>query len=740
MKKHNISFLILEKDKKVREHLLAITSKLISNIEVAENNKLALRLYLKKRPDMVLADFEMESDNGDTFIQQIRKHDKKTRIIVMSAKADPELFMQAIQYGVKGFLLKPIDQVQLTHLLVEQLNDIKLERDFEKEELKRLEAESERDKSEQILKTLSQATALFFRYGVSPSNINKILHLIGKATHSNRVNIFRNFEEDGKKFTGIAYSWVSGKEYDQSDKLYLRKIPYLANSFLGWSDAMIKGRPIKGLVGDFSDYARKILVDNGVKSFLSIPIMVDNNWWGFISLDDCEEEKVWSAAELRAMETVAFNLGAAIYRFRVEQEMIRLTESLENRVRERTVELEKEIVDRMLAEELLKDSEEKYRMIYENASDGILLIQNKRIVLTNPSMVEMMERMPRLLIGKEFCDFVVPHQKEDVIKYFTASKGRSGNNMNVEIRIPGKANKWLELKTTTINWDDKPAFLVFSTDITLRIKAEQELNQLNKSLEERIEKEIRHVKEQQELLVQKSKLESLGELSAGLAHEINQPLLGLSMGLDNILLATQSDNFSPAYVKSKLDILFKDIERIKKIIEHVRTFSRVQQHSVLEKIEINSHIRDVLVLTNKMLQCDQVDFKVQLATHEIYVMGNPFKLEQVIINLLSNAKQAVDEKLKFEKNASEKKKISLEINRKNAFVFITVTDNGVGIPKSNISKIFDPFYTTKNEEMGTGLGLSISYGIIKEMDGTIEVESIEHKYTTITIKLPVATK
>ncbi|MCF6342157.1 MAG: ATP-binding protein [Bacteroidales bacterium] len=737
MKKHNIRLLIVEEDKTVRECLRKLTAKMVTQVILADNGEQAYRYYLNKKPDIVLTDFEIISRQGTNFIQQIRRHEKKTRIIVISAKADPQFFIKSIEHGVKGFLLKPIDDKQLELLLIEQVKDILLEKDFESGELKRHEAERERDKSEQILKTLSQATALFFRYGVSPANIHKILKLIGKATDSSRVNIFRNFEVDGEKFTGLAYSWFSEKKYDLSDKEYLKKIPNIDSSSIRWAKTMKKGKNILGNVRDFSGIERKTLEDNGVKSILSIPISVDGSWWGFISLDACKEVKSWSPAEVRAMETVAFNLGAAIYRFRVEREMIRITESLENRVRERTAELENEVVERMMAEELLKDSEEKYRMIYENATDGILLIQHDKIVLTSPSMVEIMERMPRFLIGYPFCEFVVPEQKEEVIQFFSDINSKKNNSLNVEVLVPDKANKWLELKTTKIDWDNQPAYLVFATEITLRVKAERELNRLNKGLEKRIKKEVKQVKEQQQLLVQKSKLESLGELSAGLAHEINQPLLGLSMGLDNILLATQEDSFSRSYVKKKAEVLFKDIDRIKQIVEHVRTFSREQQNVLNERIEINNMIRNTLLLANKMFEAKHIEFNVQLADDEIFVMGNPYRLEQVILNLLSNARHAVDEKDKQAESKEQVKEISLKVSREDETALIIVTDNGIGIPKKVIPKIFDPFFTTKNEEKGTGLGLSISYGIVKEMNGAIRVESTKMKNTKVTIELPV---
>jgi len=737
MKKHDISILIFENDKDIANCLSKACAKLLSTVITSNDEKEAYEQYLKNKPDIILSDFATLPKTSIDLIQQIRQNDKRTRIIVMSDRADRQLFIKSIEYGVKGFLSKPIVELQLSQLLIELAKDIRLEKDLAIEENNCRKAEVQRDRSEKILETLSQATALFFRYGVSPANINKILKLIGRATLSSRVNLFKNFDEAGEKYAGLVYTWSKSPSFDLSDNESLRKVPSVNTSISRWAEIMKKGKSIVGLVEDFAKYEQEMLLANGVKSILSIPIFVDHDWWGFLSLDDCEKDRKWSADEVSALETVAYNLGAAIYRLKVERKMIRINESLEMRVSERTAALEDEIAERMLAEELLKDQEEKYRLIFENATDGIVLIQNNTVVLTSPSMIEIMERSPKDLIGKPFGKYINLAQAQGIKKILSAFNENKGKNPRVEVIVPHKKSKWLELKITKISWDNQPAFLIFATDISLQVKAENKLKQFNKSLLERIKKEVKHVKQQQQLLNQKSKLESLGELSAGLAHEINQPLLGISMGLDNILMAAQEESFSPAYVSNKVGVLFKDIDRIKQIIEHVRTFSRGQENASIERIAINKMIHNTLILANKVLNAQHIDFSVKFAEEEVFVMGNPYRLEQVVLNLLSNARYAVDECDKNKVCKPKQKIITLDVSTANDKALISVADNGIGISKGNISKIFDPFFTTKNEEKGTGLGLSISYGIINEMKGSIEVESTEMDHTKITIKLPV---
>ncbi len=131
-------------------------------------------------------------------------------------------------------------------------------------------------------------------------------------------------------------------------------------------------------------------------------------------------------------------------------------------------------------------------------------------------------------------------------------------------------------------------------EIKERIQAENELKELNLNLEKRVKEELKKRQEQQRLLIQKSKLESMGELSAGIAHEINQPLGGISMGLDNILFKMSLGEITDHYLTSKLEALFHDIDRIRQIINHVRVFSRDQQSGLVETFQLNEVIKSAV--------------------------------------------------------------------------------------------------------------------------------------------------
>ncbi len=273
-------------------------------------------------------------------------------------------------------------------------------------------------------------------------------------------------------------------------------------------------------------------------------------------------------------------------------------------------------------------------------------------------------------------------------------------------------------------------------EIKERILAENELKELNLNLEKRVKEELKKRQKQQQLLIQKSKLESMGELSAGIAHEINQPLGGISMGLDNILFKLSNDGFSEEYLRNKINALFKDIDRIRQIINHVRIFSRDQDATLNEIVDLNSTVHDALSLVSMQYYNQNIQLSLNLADEKCYTTGNKYRVEQVVLNLLSNAKYAVDERQKKLFNKSFVKTITISSYNRENLAILEIEDNGIGIAKKNLDNIFDPFFTTKDVEYGTGLGLSISYGIIKEMKGEITVESQVNKFTKVRVTLP----
>jgi PAS domain S-box-containing protein len=741
MKKLEISLLYIEDDATLRNIYEKILKLSVQTVYTASDGLEGLERFKKYHPDIVLTDVRMPVMDGLDMIARIRALDKNTRIIILSAFGESRYFLSAIELGVKAYLLKPVDSDHLLKTIEEQANDILLDKKVRSEEKKREAAEKEQRKSERILRALAQVTALFFEEGFNRTSVNKVLSVIGKATDASRVYIFRNFEdEQGRPYTSQIYEWVKGQVKPEIDNPTLERLYFDDPIFVRWVKEMQNHGYIHGFVKDFkNDVERKVLEEQDIISILSMPIYVKDKWWGFIGLDECVNERVWSEAETGALETLAHNLGAAIYRKEVENELRELNAHLEQRVKQRTEEMEREINERKRAEMRLRESEEKYRLIFENAINGIILSIDRNIIMVNPKTLEILESKPDELIGNCLVDTVYREDKKRFDAFINSVGNRKGSEF-IDVRFVTSSGKlkWVELKTNEIIWDEENACLVFLSDISARKKAQDALNKLNRELEERIAQEVHKVKQQQQLLVQKSKLEYIGELSAGLSHEVNQPLGSISMGLENILMRMADKGLDEEYLTRKFEVLFQDVERINQIIQHVRIFSRDQQESLKEDVDVVQVLNNALSLVKMQLKDHQIDLQMDFSEEKLLVTGNPYRLEQVFLNLLSNARFAVEEKGRLRSGDPDyRKRILLSCRRSNENCLIEVKDNGTGIPEKNLEKIFDPFFTTKDEEKGTGLGLSISYGIVKEFGGEIRVSSRENEWTEFLIQLPL---
>ncbi len=733
-----ISVLYAEDKVSIRKVYASVLKEIVDDLYIAENGKEGLKIFNKVKPDLVVTDLNMPEMDGLEMIREIRKRNNDTRIIIMTAHDAKENFIHAIDHRVRGYLIKPVEHKELERQVRVLGKEIMLAKSMDEQLLRRMEAENALKQSDAILKAVNYASELFFKYNYTTQSIGDVLKRLGEATNVSRVYIFENFSDKKKQiFTSLLFDWTAPNVPDEVDGSSLKEI-YYKDGFSRWAKTLEKGKPIYGSIGKFPRAEKKLLGEMGLISIVVLPIFVNNAWWGFIGLDECCMPREWSEAEINALSTAADIIGAAIHRKRVDVELLKLNNELEYRIQERTKDLINEISDRKNIEELLRESEEKYRQIFENANDGILLTVDGIVRFINPKIYEMTGYLPKHIIGKPFSDFMHVDFRDLIME--NHMKRLQGEDVpdRYDIKFINKKAQliWFEIKSTVISWERETAVLTFVSDISARKKTDEELKKLNRTLEQRVQEELLKIRKQQEMLIQKSKLESLGELAAGIAHEINQPLGSISMGLDNLLIKLKSGEITEEYANRKSESMFRDIDRIRSIIDHVRVFSRDQHNATLEPISINQVILNALSLISRQYDNKGIELQVKYTSRKDLTLGNKYKFEQVIMNLLSNARYAVMEKDKAGIKGYEKLiKISTFANRKNCGLIIH--DNGTGIPENIIDNIFDPFFTTKKEEMGTGLGLSIIYGIIKEMKGEIKADSKEGKHTRLVVTLPI---
>lgn len=270
-------------------------------------------------------------------------------------------------------------------------------------------------------------------------------------------------------------------------------------------------------------------------------------------------------------------------------------------------------------------------------------------------------------------------------------------------------------------------------------ESREEIETYNRTLEEKIIERTLELEEAQSQLIQSEKLGAIGQLAAGVAHELNNPLGGI-LGYAQFTLeklkknnpdATTSKEIS-SYIRYLTDIE-KQARRCKTIVQNLLRFSRSSKTTEFSSINLNTIIEDTCTFVEHQLHMNQITLKIQLDENLPEIQANAGQLQQVFTNLIINAMHASPPDTEIEIRT----RFSPPLGEFDGTVEVLCIDQGKGIPAENVKKIFEPFFTTKDVGKGTGLGLSVSYGIIKEHGGEIKVESELDNGTTFTITFPL---
>ncbi len=373
--------------------------------------------------------------------------------------------------------------------------------------------------------------------------------------------------------------------------------------------------------------------------------------------------------------------------------------TLEDEVKEKTKDLA-EYATR------LERSEERYRSLIESADDLIYTVDKDCNILSlNQYCARLIGQRGENLIGKNLTD-VVEYEAPARLREIVANVFDKGETFSDEEKVGiGKREYWLDTKYQAVatNGEDANAVLVISRDITEN---------------KRIEGQLFHTE----------KLASLGSLSAGVAHEINNPI-AVILGFTEILLGRVSKD-------SKEYGILKTIERqgenCRRIVENLLTFARIPEKAT-KQTDVVQDLQKVVNVVMNTLVTKKIDLKTNIQEDLPEVRGDGPQLEQVFLNIINNAVAAME----------DGGLLTISARRVDGFVHVGFADTGHGIPPENMDKIFEPFFTSKRVGEGTGLGLSVSYGIVKKFGGDIQVKSQvqaqgEEHGTTFTVSLAVA--
>jgi C4-dicarboxylate-specific signal transduction histidine kinase len=240
----------------------------------------------------------------------------------------------------------------------------------------------------------------------------------------------------------------------------------------------------------------------------------------------------------------------------------------------------------------------------------------------------------------------------------------------------------------------------------------------------------RALSQDQAHLVQTAKLASIAELATGVAHELNNPLNNIGLFAGNLIERVEAGSLTATDLIPALRNILEQVKKGSQIVNSLRTFAG-QSPWLHTSVNLNGLVESSVVLLKQELLAHHIDLRMQLSQDELIVQGDRLQLQQVVTNLLMNARDAVV--------STATKVITIMTSRHLEHARLTIEDTGTGIPLDVHDRIFDPFFTTKDVGKGTGLGLPVSYGIIKEHNGRIWCESTPEKGSTFSLELPLVT-
>jgi PAS domain S-box-containing protein len=370
------------------------------------------------------------------------------------------------------------------------------------------------------------------------------------------------------------------------------------------------------------------------------------------------------------------------------------------------------ITKRKEAEAALHDSEEKYRSLFDSGPNPIFVLERStlNILDVNPAAIETYGYAKDELIGRDFTELGEFEVQNQGLAIGSAEEWVDGCFVHQKARHYKKDGTpfYLRVKACPIGYKDRAALILAATDIT-----------------ESMEKDAQ--------LFQATKMKTLGEMSAGIAHELTQPLNAIKIGNDFLRRMIQDGRrLTNEDIERVAASVTGQVQRATDIINRLREFGRKPDFKK-EPVDLNTVINHVVQIVGQQLILNNIHVEFDLDPTITPVLANANRLEQVVFNLVNNARDAILQLPEISLSKSNRV-IKLSTYEDGHEVVCAVEDTGVGIPDAVREKIFEPFYTTKEVGKGMGLGLAISYGIVRDYDGKVEVTNRDGGGTCFAIR------
>ncbi|MCX7819058.1 MAG: PAS domain S-box protein [Kiritimatiellae bacterium] len=539
----------------------------------------------------------------------------------------------------------------------------------------------ERDSRDALLEAAAACAAVFLRDVDWRPHMNEFLERMGRAAKASRTYLFDVWrDERGRLLTSQLFEWVAEGIEPQIHNAELQKLDMGAAGFQRWVERLEAGEPISGPVALLPPSERPLLQRQGIRSIHVTPVHVEGKWWGFLGFDDCLSERIWLPAEQMALRVGAEILAQAIHRQRVEEQSA------------------------------------LQRTALATAASGVMITDARgRILWVNAAMCrmsgysadELIDRTPAILKSGEH-DAEFYHRMWETI---CAGRVWAGEIRNRR-KDGGICVEEMTITPVTDAGGRVTHFVAIKQDVTERMQLREQL-------------------------IQAHKLESIGRLAGGIAHDFNN-LLQAILGFSALLRADLSES-DPR--RADVMEIEKAARRAAELTRQLLLFSRRQKPEMVA-LDLNEVIRGAARLLGRLLP-EHVRLVLDLPGDLPSVRGNAAQLEQILVNLAVNARDAMPRggalhiRTALVQLRSEEVP-AVEGARPGRFVLLEVEDEGHGMPPAVLARIFEPFFTTKPASDGTGLGLSVVYGLVRQHEGFIDVASEVGRGTVFRIYLPVS--
>jgi len=516
------------------------------------------------------------------------------------------------------------------------------------------------------------------------SNLPSILEMLGRAAEVSRVYVFRNRVQGEEIYTSQIAEWCAEGVVPQIDNPELQDFPFIAGGFERWVKAMREGGAIYGSVREFPEPERSALEAQDIMSLLALPLFVEGEWWGFIGFDNCWEERQWDEAEVALLRAAAGFISLGIEWHRTE--------------------------------EALKEREQRFRAVFENAGEALYLIRvgpkgEFRYEMVNPAYVRMAGvdptgKTPQEVFAEETSSRICEVLGEVV-------RTRSQYTSEETYTYPAGSREVVSIRAPILDARGRVVEIVGAVrDVTEERQAQRELEQQ------------RH-------------LAAIGQLAGGIAHDFNNVLTAILGYAELIMAKLPSESEVFPYIRT----IVSQAERAARLVSQILAFARAVP-SQRSPLELGSFLEEQAKLLRRIIP-EHIYIQTDIPPGPCVICADVVQIQQVLMNLATNARDAMPEggtlTLSLERTVLDEAASRRDPDLKpGPYALLRVRDTGIGMSPEVRRRALEPFFTTKDVGEGTGLGLSQAYGLIKANGGALFIESEEGKGTEVQIFLPLS--